>query len=87
MILNSADLGGRADVRAAAQLAREGAVADLDHPHDVAVLLAEQRHRAERLGLVERGRQRADRLASRIQPLTASSTSRQLLGAQRRCRA
>ena len=24
------------------------AVADLDHPHDVAVLLAEQRHRAER---------------------------------------
>ena len=43
----------------AAQLARPGAVADLDHAHDVAVLLAEQRHRAERLGLVERRRQRA----------------------------
>jgi hypothetical protein len=39
-------------VRAAAQLARPGA-ADVDHPHRVAVLLAEQRHRAGRLGLVE----------------------------------
>ena len=51
---HDADLGGRAHVRAAAQLAREIAVADLDHPHDLAVLLAEQRHRAERPGLVER---------------------------------
>ena len=58
-IRNSADLGRRAHVRAAAQLAREGAVADLDHPHDVAVLLAEQRHRAERSRLVERRRDRA----------------------------
>ena len=57
------DLGGRAHVRAAAQLAREAAVADLDHPHDVAVLLAEQRHRAERLGLVERRRDRPHRQA------------------------
>ena len=40
----------RAHVGAAAQLARPVAVADLDHPHDVAVLLAEQRHRAEATG-------------------------------------
>ena len=33
----------------------------LDHAHHVAVLLAEQRHGAERLGLVERRRDRADR--------------------------
>ena len=60
-----ADLGGRAHVRAAAQLARVLAVADLDHPHDVAVLLAEQRHRAEPLGLVERRRDRAHRVVAR----------------------
>ena len=60
--LEHADLGGRAHVRAAAQLARPGAVADLDHAHDVAVLLAEQRGRAERLRLVERRRDRAHRV-------------------------
>ena len=57
-----ADLGGRAHVRAAAELARVLAVADLDHAHDVAVLLAEQRHRAEPLGLLERRRDRAHRV-------------------------
>ena len=57
--MEHADLGGRAHVRAAAQLARVGAVADLDHAHDLAVLLAEQRHRAEALGLLEGGGDRA----------------------------
>ena len=46
------DLGGRADVRAAAELAREAV--DLDHAHDVAVLLAEEHLRAELAGLVDR---------------------------------
>ena len=41
-----ADLGGVGDVGAAAELARD--LLDLDHPDPVAVLLAEQRHRAER---------------------------------------
>ena len=39
------DLRGRADVRAAAELARPAV--DVDDAHDVAVLLAEQHHRAE----------------------------------------
>ena len=39
-------------VRAAAQFERERA-ADLDDPHLVGVGLAEQRHRAHRLGLLE----------------------------------
>ena len=43
---------GAVHVGAAAQLAR--VVADLDDAHEVAVLLAEQRHRAERLRLVDR---------------------------------
>ena len=49
--LDQAELAGAGDVGAAAQLA--GVVADLDDPHLVAVLLAEQRHRADpaRLGL------------------------------------
>ena len=47
---------------AAAQLARPLPVADLDHPHHVAVLLAEQRHRAEPLGLVTGGLDRAHRV-------------------------
>ena len=64
-ILKRADLGGRAHVRAAAQLARVLALADLDHPHDLAVLLAEQRHRAEPLGLVQRRRDRAHRVVAR----------------------
>ena len=43
--LHQAELAGAGHVRAAAQLA--GVVADLDDPHLVAVLLAEQRHRAD----------------------------------------
>ena len=51
--VHQTDLGARRDMGAGAQLARPGA-ADVDHPDGVAVLLAEQRHRAERLRLVER---------------------------------
>ena len=84
VILNSADLRRRAHVRAAAQLARERAVADLDHPHDVAVLLAEQRHRAERARLVERRRERAHRLVLEDPAVDAVLDVAQLLGAERR---
>ena len=45
------DLGGRAHVRAAAELARDAL--DLDDADDVAVLLAEQHHRAELARLVD----------------------------------
>ena len=57
-----ADLCGRANVRAAAQLAR--VVVDLDDAHLVAVLLAEEHHRAELARLVDRRHERAhgDRL-------------------------
>ena len=51
-IAEDADLAGLGDVGAAAELARDRDAVDLDHPHPVAVLLAEQRHRAEALGLV-----------------------------------
>ena len=51
--VDETDLGARRDVRAGAELARPRA-ADVDHAHGVAVLLAEQRHRAEALRLVER---------------------------------
>ena len=82
--LEQPDLGGVAHVGAAAQLARERAVADLDHAHDVAVLLAEQRHRAEPLGLVERGGDARARAGSRgSSSLTWSSTSRSSSAAQR----
>src|SRR5262249_13719724 len=61
--LEEPNLGGRVNVRASAELSRERTVADLDHPHDVAVLLPEQRHRTEAPGLGQRGRHRAHRLA------------------------
>ena len=48
--LDQPELPGAVHVRAAAQLA--GVVADLDDADLVAVLLAEQRHRAEPAGLV-----------------------------------
>src|SRR6185436_17671413 len=47
-----ADLGRRADVRAAAELAREPV--DLDDAHDLAVLLAEEHLRTEPARLVDR---------------------------------
>src|SRR4029453_5226791 len=43
-----ADVARRADVRAAAELGAEGAIADRDHGNLVAVLLAEELHRAGR---------------------------------------
>ena len=49
--LEEADVAGARDVRAAAQLARR---ADVEHAHFVAVLLAEQHHRAGLLRLVDR---------------------------------
>ena len=52
----------------AAQLARERAVGDLDHPHGVAVLLAEQGHRAEPAGLVERGQRAPHRMVGEHPP-------------------
>ena len=45
-------------MRAAAQLAGERSVPHLDHPHHIAVLLAEQRHRPESAGLLESRGQR-----------------------------
>ena len=56
--LDQAELAGAVHVRAAAQLA--GVVADLDDADLVAVLLAEQRHRAHRPRLVWRGVEGAD---------------------------
>ena len=57
-----ADLGGRAHVRAAAELAREAV--DLDDAHLLPVLLAEEHHRAELARLLDRSDERAhgDRL-------------------------
>ena len=52
------DLRGGRHVRAAAQLARDAL--DLHHAHTVAVLLAEERHGAEPLGLVTGRLDRAD---------------------------
>jgi hypothetical protein len=42
--LEKADVAGARDVRAAAQLARR---ADVEHPHFIAVFLAEEHHRAD----------------------------------------
>src|SRR6185312_2468905 len=53
------DLAGRADVRAAAQLQRHAR--DVDHPHDVTVFLAEQRHGACRHRLFVGGLPSLDR--------------------------
>src|SRR5690606_6115249 len=53
------DLRARGHVRTGAQLTGPGA-ADVDHAHDVAVLLAEQRHGAGLLRLVERDDARGD---------------------------
>ena len=51
---DGSDLSRVVHVRTAAELEREGP-ADLDHPNLVGVGLAEQRHRAHRLGLLQFG--------------------------------
>ena len=51
--VDRADLADVVDVGAAAQLAAPAVLADGDHAHDVAVLLTEQVHRAERDRVVE----------------------------------
>ena len=56
--LEEADVAGARDVRAAAKLARG---ADVEHAHLVAVLLAEEHHRAELLRVVDRHHARAGR--------------------------
>jgi hypothetical protein len=61
--VEQADLGRGPDVGAAAQL--PGDALDLDHPHPVAVLLTEEGHRPEALGLVAGGLERANRMALR----------------------
>jgi hypothetical protein len=53
-------------MRAAAELPRD--VLDLHHPNALAVLLAEQRHRAEALGLVACRLDRAHRMVRREPP-------------------
>jgi len=68
---------------AAAQLARQAVVADLHHPDDLAVLLAEQRHRAERARLVERRRERAHGMVLEDPGVGLILDVAQLLGAQR----
>src|SRR3954470_17438983 len=80
--LEQPDLGGRAHVRAAAQLARVRAVGDVDHAHDVAVLLAEQRGRAEALGLVERRRDRPHGVVADDPLVDAVLDRRAILGRQ-----
>ena len=69
-----ADLRGRADVRTAAELA--GEAVDLDHAHDVAVLLAEQHLGAELARLVDRRLEDPHGWFAKICSLTIRSTSR-----------
>ena len=84
-IANGADLGRRADVGAAAELAREAV--DLDDADDVAVLLAEEHHRAELARLVDRRHERRAPGGSRRPSRSrARSTSLALLGVSA-CRA
>src|SRR6185369_16282026 len=59
--LEQPDVAGARDVRAAAELAR---AADVEHAHLVAVLLAEEHHRAELLRLVDRHHAHAGRLVA-----------------------
>ena len=79
--LEDADLGGVGDVGAAAELTRDAV--DLDHPHPLAVFLAEQGHRAQLLGLGALHVQPAHR-AARLDPLVDPVLDvAQLLGAER----
>ena len=76
-------LGRVRHVGPSAELARD--VVHLDHPHPLAVLLAEQRHRAERLGLgAAPSASRAPARLALIQSLTRSSISRISSRGQRR---
>ena len=85
-IANGADLGRRAHVRAAAELARDAV--DLDDADDVAVLLAEEHHRAELARLVDRRLERVQRDGSRrSRSLTRCSTCSRSSGGERLRRA
>ena len=59
------------------------ALADLHHPHDLAVLLAEQRHRAEPPGLLQRRRDRAHGVVGEDPLVHAVLDVAQLLRAER----
>ena len=78
-----ADLSGEMHVRSTAQLARVLALADLHHAHHLAVLLAEQGHRAEALGLRQRRGDRAHGIVAGNPLVDAILHVAQLLGAQR----
>ena len=80
--LDRADVAERAHVGAAAQLGRVRA--GLEHAHDVAVLVAEERDGAELLGVVLRGLVVADRdVGEDVVRSTRSSISADLLGRDR----
>ena len=79
--LEDADLGRVGDVGAAAELA--GDAVDLDHPHPLAVFLAEQRHRPQLLGLGAVHLQPAHRQALLDPVVDAILDLAQLLGAER----
>ena len=74
------DLGGAGDVGAAAELARDAL--DLDDADPVAVLLAEQRHRAEALGLAAIHLDRANRGAVLDPAVDPLADRREVLGAE-----
>ena len=76
-----ADLGRRPHVGAAAELARDAL--DLDHAHLVAVLLAEQHHRAEVPCLVDRHDERPHRVVGEDRLVDAPLDRLALLGGER----
>src|SRR5437016_329915 len=78
--VEDAYFGGGGNVSPAAKLARD--VLDLDHAHPVAVLLAEESHRAERLGLCAASLDRAHRVALEDPPIHESLDVADLIGCQ-----
>jgi len=74
-----ADVAGALHVTAAAQLAGEVAVANRDHPHRVAVLLAEQGHGAQAARLADRHHLLPDRLVADDRPVGQPLDLAQLL--------